>query len=313
MSVVGTVQARAGETAYVQNVSQTSEKAQFIDNFKINKDQEVKILAIGNSHTYMGYRYLYKIFEKAGYKNVTIGTAFIRGSIMSRRYKHFRKGDESFSYYKYYSDPEKNRNRRDETKLGQSEIRRKIKLKEAILDEDWDYIIIQQNVFKECGIEYYTGDNKRKFDISDYIDRIQKFNDNATIGLFTPWNRSDVSDGLFSSAKEINDSIQETRDKLMEYDNRIAFSINAGSTMRTVKFQEKLLYTDILREDGVHIKRGLPTFIASYTVAAFFGVRSEDLNWYPTTKYDSHIGTEYGKNFYTRVKERIDMMYEQQD
>lgn len=258
---------------------------------KENKSNDtIYILAIGNSHTGIGYKYLYKILSDAGYKNIIVGTVFIKGSTMQSRYKHFINDDKCFTYLKYTkSKPKRFKN---------------ISLSEVLDDEKWNYIIMQQNSYRKCSIDNYTNN---EFNISIYLDKIQKHNKSAKIGLFIPWSKDYLSNNrYFNSIKEQYNCIQNTAKELLKYDKRITFSINIGKVIKKVRKLKRYKDIDILRKDNTHLSHGPSMFIASYSIATYFGITRNDISWYPTLKFDKRITKEYNKKIYDKLKKTID-------
>ncbi|WP_080903708.1 DUF4886 domain-containing protein [Parabacteroides sp. Marseille-P3160] len=93
----------------------------------------LKILGIGNSFTEDGMQYLPDLLESAGIDNVTLGKLTIGGCSLEKHYQQYLTGDSAYRYQKSY--PGKN---------VWEEADNKCTFTEAVSDEPWDIIIIQQ-------------------------------------------------------------------------------------------------------------------------------------------------------------------------
>jgi hypothetical protein len=93
----------------------------------------LKILGIGNSFTDDGMEYLPDLLAAAGVGNVTLGKLSLGGCSLQRHCTLYLSGDSAYSYKKSRAGVN-----RWET------VRRKATLKEAVADEKWDIIILQQ-------------------------------------------------------------------------------------------------------------------------------------------------------------------------
>jgi hypothetical protein len=93
----------------------------------------LKILGIGNSFTEDGMHYLPDLLEGANIENVTLGMLVLGGCSLERHYQLYLSGDSAYNYKK--SCPGKNY---------WETARQKCTFREAVADENWDIIIIQQ-------------------------------------------------------------------------------------------------------------------------------------------------------------------------
>jgi len=108
-----------------------------LTNFKNNplprNPASLKILGIGNSFTMDGMEYLPDLLESAGIENVTLGRLILGGCSLERHHRLYLSGDSLYKYIKSY--PGKN---------VWKTIDEKSTFREAVADEGWDIIVIQQ-------------------------------------------------------------------------------------------------------------------------------------------------------------------------
>jgi hypothetical protein len=93
----------------------------------------LKILGIGNSFTDDGMEYLPGLLESAGIGNVTLGKLSLGGCSLERHCHLYLSGDSAYNYKKSY--PGRN---------SWETVKQKSTFKDAVSDEKWDIIIIQQ-------------------------------------------------------------------------------------------------------------------------------------------------------------------------
>jgi hypothetical protein len=100
----------------------------------------LKILGIGNSFTDDGMQYLPDLLENAGIENVTLGKLSLGGCSLERHYRLYLSGDSVYDYKKSCQG-----------KNSWETVKQKCTFKEAVADENWDIIIIQQ-VSQDAGL-----------------------------------------------------------------------------------------------------------------------------------------------------------------
>ncbi|MGV8090567.1 MAG: DUF4886 domain-containing protein [Mangrovibacterium sp.] len=116
---------------------ETANGFQVVTNFKNNplpqNPASLKILGIGNSFTEDGMQYLPDLLENTGIENVTLGKLTLSGCSLERHYQLYISGDSAYKYRKSY--PGKNT---------WENIKEQCTFREAVADENWDIVIIQQ-------------------------------------------------------------------------------------------------------------------------------------------------------------------------
>jgi len=97
----------------------------------------LKILAIGNSFSTDSMQYLYQICKNGGVENIVLGNLYNGGCSLDEHYDYAVNNTTDYTYYK--------------NTTGAWETNKKYTLKDAVKDEDWDYISLQQTS-KTCGL-----------------------------------------------------------------------------------------------------------------------------------------------------------------
>lgn len=92
----------------------------------------LRILGVGNSFTEDGMMYLPDLLEAAGIKNVVLGRLFYGGCSLEQHCKFYAKDTAAYVYHKSV------RNKWERITYG-------IKLKDAVADEPWDVVVLQQS------------------------------------------------------------------------------------------------------------------------------------------------------------------------
>lgn len=135
-----------------------------------NYNETFKVLSIGNSFSEDAHRYLYEIAKSYGIpeENIVIGNMYIGGAELQQHADNILTNLPSYEYQKFTS-PEV--------------VKRSERLGNAIKDEDWDVITIQQ-ASHYSGVQSYYQNYVRR--IVTWIDE-QATNPNVTIGWHLTW------------------------------------------------------------------------------------------------------------------------------
>jgi hypothetical protein len=107
--------------------------AGFRNNALPRNPASLRILGIGNSFTDDGMQYLPDLLEHAGIENVTLGRLVLGGCSLEKHYQLYTSGDSAYRYLKSY--PGKN---------VWEEVKTRCTFKDAVADENWDIVVIQQ-------------------------------------------------------------------------------------------------------------------------------------------------------------------------
>lgn len=135
--------------------------------------ESLKILAIGNSFSEDCMEYVYQIAESLGVQKIKLGVLYIGGCPLALHCQNAREDKGAYLYHVndngvWHSIPD-------------------CKMKDAILEEEWDFIFTQQ----------YSGDSGRAQTYDDYeeLERYVKgFAKNAVYGWQMTWAYPEDSD-----------------------------------------------------------------------------------------------------------------------
>ncbi len=99
--------------------------------------KSIKILAIGNSFSTDSMQYLYQILKDGGVEEIVLGNLYYGGCSLDQHYQFSRTDSASYTYYK--------------NTTGEWIKTEKYKMSQALVDEKWDYVSLQQTS-KTCGL-----------------------------------------------------------------------------------------------------------------------------------------------------------------
>lgn len=140
----------------------------------LEESKVLKILTLGHSLAVDSCHMLALIAEAEGYKHLVIGTLYYSGCAL---YRHVKYLTEDLPEYNLYisstlspNDPPK--------------ILKKVTMREGIVFNDWDIIIMQGGVFEITEDEAFKSGNIQT--IRNYVNA-HKRNPNAVFGWHMPW------------------------------------------------------------------------------------------------------------------------------
>ncbi len=240
-----------------------------IINNNLNADHEpvektIKILSIGNSFSQDTVYYMYEIAKSAGV-NVIVGNLYNSGCSLERHLQYANNNEKGYTYYKW-------------TSKGMSTYKSKT-MKEAISDENWDYITLQQSS-GESGIY-----NTFQPYLNELINYIKEISDNPDLKLCLnmTWAYSSKStnnnfgfynkDQLYmynSIAKAYEQALNETE---------IDIIIPCGTAIQNARNNKNLkALGNELTSDGYHLNYGIGRYIAGLTLFQTLVVNNENIN-----------------------------------
>ena len=232
--------------------------------------RSLKILAIGNSHSENAVAYLWDICNQAGIKNLVIGNAVVGGTGLDDHGSYILYGTPAYSYTKY--------------EKGKTEKVDKVKIDVALLDEEWDYITIQQR-------SPYVADSR--FTLLDtIIDRLNVKCPDAEIFWHMTWAyeenanmgqsiKNDFVNQFGSDTTVMYDAIIDSVEAQVLTRDKIAGVIPAATVMQNMR--SSYLGNNITT-DGVHAKNGMAKYaIALLWYSVFTGGSLEQVEWLPGT------------------------------
>ena len=117
--------------------------------------KSLKILAIGNSFSTDSMEYLWNLLRDAGVETVVLGNLYYGGCAMSQHLTFGTSDSASYTYYKNTS--------------GSWSSRSSAKMSEAIADEEWDIITLQESSKTPGVASAYKASFKKLVDVDFYF------------------------------------------------------------------------------------------------------------------------------------------------
>ena len=221
-----------------------------VEEYRIDFEKNLKVLAIGNSFSVDAMEYLYKIADDYGIENIILGIMYIPGASLSKHVDSISGELDDYVYYK---------NTDDAWEYANSHA----KLIDGLADENWDVITIQQ-VSGLSGIE--TSYNSDIDYILSYVD-YYKTNDYAKIMWHMTWayqTGSTHPDFVRYSNDQLtmyNAIINAVQSKILTRDD-IEDVIPSGTAIQNLRTS---FIGDTLTRDGYHLSYDLGRYTAGLT------------------------------------------------
>jgi hypothetical protein len=221
-----------------------------VEEYRIDFEKNLKVLAIGNSFSVDAMEYLYKIADDYGIENIILGIMYIPGASLSKHVDSISRELDDYVYYK---------NTDDAWVYANSHA----KLIDGLADENWDVITIQQ-VSGLSGIE--TSYNSDIDYILSYVD-YYKTNDYAKVMWHMTWayqTGSTHPDFTRYSSDQLtmyNAIISAVEEKILTRDD-IEDVIPSGTAIQNLRTS---FIGDTLTRDGYHLSYDLGRYTAGLT------------------------------------------------
>ena len=206
----------------------------------------IKILAVGNSFSDDGVEYLDELAQAAGIKLI-IGNLYIGGCSLERHWNNVRNELPAYDYRKNVEGHQTNTP--------------KTTLQEALQDEEWDYITVQQ-VSQNSGLYdtyypyidsllTYLKAHARNPEVEFAIHQVWSYAWNSTHPGFANYDNNQL---------KMYRDIVETVDKVARKE-KIRIIIPSGPAIQT----GRTLMGDRMNRDGFHLGWGLGRYLAACT------------------------------------------------
>lgn len=212
----------------------------------------IKILAIGNSFSQDALYYLHDIANSAGI-NIIAGNLYSSGCSLERHYKYASGNERAYDYYKW-------------TSAGMTE-EKNMTMKDAVLDEDWDYITFQQSS-GDSGI--YSTYQPYLNNLIAYVNGIAS-NPDVKLALSMTWAYSSRSANEnfahYNRDQRIMYDAVINAYKQAVYDTGIDILIPCGTSIQNARTNKYLRAVgNELTSDGYHLNEGIGRYIAGLTL-----------------------------------------------
>lgn len=206
----------------------------------------IKILAVGNSFSDDGVEYLDELAQAAGIKLI-IGNLYIGGCSLERHWNNVRNELPAYDYRKNVEGHQTNTP--------------KTTLQQALQDEEWDYITVQQ-VSQNSGLYdtyypyidsllTYLKAHARNPEVEFAIHQVWSYAWNSTHPGFANYDNNQL---------KMYRDIVETVDKVARKE-KIRIIIPSGTAIQT----GRSLMGDRMNRDGFHLGWGLGRYLAACT------------------------------------------------
>ncbi len=209
----------------------------------------IKILAIGNSFSEDAMEYLWDICKDAGFEEVILGNLFIGGCSLDTHWENIKRDKDVYIYYRNDSGKRKNVNSSG-------------RVSEALADEDWDFITVQQ-VSQNSGMAETFGNLKN---IVDYVEE-NKTNPDAKIYWHMTWAyQANSTHSGFANYKKKQSTMYE---KIVEATTETAMKVEGIdgviATGTTVQNLRSSYIGDALTRDGYHMSLDIGRYAVGLT------------------------------------------------
>lgn len=238
--------------------------------------KSIKILSIGNSFSQDTVFYLYDIAKSAGI-NLVVGNAYNSGCSLERHWNYAKNNDKAYTYYKWTSYDMTTQE--DQT------------MKNIILDEQWDYITIQQSS-GESGI--YSTFQPYLNKLITYVKGLST-NPNVKLALNMTWAYStkSINENFIYYNYNQNTMFNAITNAYKQALNEtgITLIIPSGTAIQNARTNKYLKAVgNDLTSDGYHLNTGIGRYIAGLamfeTIIHEEGIKRdifEDVNFIPDT------------------------------
>ncbi len=228
------------------------------------EDSTLKILTIGNSFSEDTMQYMYQIAESAGYEKIKLGNLFIGGCTLNTHAANARGDKAAYDY------------RRNSSGTWNSTAN--FKMSDAIKEEDWDYISLQQASGSSGKADTYT-------ELEYLIGYVKALAPKAKLVWNMTWAyQQDTTHKEFakysSSQKVMYESIISTvLDCVVDKDD-ISVIVPNGTAIQNARSS---YVGDKLTRDGFHLTLDLGRYTAGLTFFhAVTGKSIEDISYMPS-------------------------------
>ncbi|MBE6806332.1 MAG: DUF4886 domain-containing protein, partial [Ruminococcaceae bacterium] len=218
----------------------------------------LKVLAIGNSFSEDATRYLWDICNDAGIADLTIANMYIGGCSLDTHWENLQTDAAAYRY--------------DKNTTGSFERTQGYKLSDALADEDWDVITIQQASWMSSDASTYTN-------LENILNKIKETNPNAKILWHATWSYAVGYGSTTTDVKQMemyNNIISAVHSEVLTQEH-IDGVIPSGTAIQNMRTS---YIGDWLNRDGTHMSEGYGRYTTAMTwFAAITGCSINDIDW----------------------------------
>ncbi len=210
--------------------------------------EEIKILSVGNSFSNNAMEYFYQIARNAGVKKVTIGVLYYGGCSLQQHISFGLRNEPVYDYRKNTS--------------GKWEVKNNSTLEYGLLDEDWDYVSIQE----AGGI---IGISHNFAFLSPLLKYVRERVGDTKLIWHVTWADAQYCEHS-TFANYGNDQLQmyhtiveSVQKDVFTKENNFAVCVSNATSIQNAR--TSFLGDTLNREDGYHLKEGVARYIAALT------------------------------------------------
>lgn len=225
-------------------------------------DGSLKVLCIGNSYTLDTTYHVSHMLEDLGIDNYELGRLYIANCSVQRHFANLTE-DESITgkveTYAYYLDNAEG-----------SVINRNHTIKDAILSENWDFIVFQhvsdgELVAENGDVEYY----------GKLVNEVRKYCPNSTFVWNMTWAREQAYEIQIAKYQ----SIVENTKKYYTADGEVSFFNPIGTAIQNARSS---YLGDTMNRDGYHLNHRMGCYTAGLTfIGSITGIDVSRVSWRP--------------------------------
>ncbi len=210
----------------------------------IKPPKSLKILAIGNSFSVDAMQYLWQIMAEGGVEEIILGNLYYGGCSLEQHLKFANGNSPAYKYYK--------------NTTGQWTTTENYRMADAIADEDWDIITMQQTS-RTCGLRDSYGAT-----LTALVDYVRARNTTADLVWHATWayaqNSTHASFPNYGrSQTKMYDMIIDCVEHCIETEPRFASTIPAMTAIQNARTS---FLGDNLNRDGYHLDYNIGRYVA---------------------------------------------------
>lgn len=231
----------------------------------------VRILAIGNSFSQDAVeQYFYELAHAAGIE-IVVGNMYIGGCDLDRHYKNIQSDAAVYEYRKVADGKKSNRT--------------EVRLSEALADESWDYISLQQASGKSGKYDTYAA-------LPQIISHITTTLPDATLIWHQTWAYSSSSNHADFPAYDKNqmtmyNAIVAAARRAMTENAELKLIVPSGTAIQNAR---TTYVGDVFNRDGYHLEVNYGRYTAACTwFEAIFGIDVTTNTYAPSTVTDEMV------------------------
>ena len=211
--------------------------------------KSLKILAIGNSFSTDSMEYLWNVLRDCGVETVVLGNLYYGGCAMSQHLSFGTSDSASYTYYK--------------NTRGSWSSKSSAKMSEAIADEDWDIITLQESS-KTSGVA-----SAYRASFTKLVDFVRSKNSTATLVWNMTWAyQQDSTHSSFPNydrdQMKMYTMITDCVKNFVLKEDRISYVIPVGTAVQNARSS---FLGDNLTRDGYHLNMQFGRYLAALTWA----------------------------------------------